>query len=246
MNKIAGRRGEGKYPLVNCWLQERAVSPLQAVKRRNTETYESTWRVRLHTMGLGVGWCAPSVCLCNEATAERGRGDSCGGNNTLYQREVTRSLARTTDAGSKAASEDEVFKQHWNQLLHHSLSNNVHLFRMGEGRNCWGGDEVGAYRGCDRRSSDTPINRVTAGGVGARNRQDWEVVPCNRDDLTRLTSDNNNRESTESASGVARAARSNDGATGGTRPGFRKGAQVSGHLSGGLKYGGVERNGLGI
>ena len=221
------------------------MHPLQAVRCPDTETYTSTRRVLLHTMGLGVGWRAPSVCSDKETTAERGRGYSWEGENPpLQQRESTRSPARATDAGSMAASGDEVCKQQWGKLLHHASFNSVHLSRMGEGRNGWGGGEAEANRGCGRELSDASINRATAGSAGARNRQCWEVVPCNRDDSTGLTSDKTNRDLTKSASCIARAGRSNDDTTGGKLPGFWKGARAAGYLSGGLKDGGAESNGL--
>ena len=76
---------------------------------------------------------------------------------------------------------------------------------MGEGRDSWRLEDAEASRVCVHWKSNTPINRAIAVGACVHNHEDWEVVLCNRDNLTRLTSDKTKLDLTESISGTAHA-----------------------------------------
>ena len=158
---------------------------------------------------------APSVRSFQATTTERGRGQQMRGHTQHTpphlgsDTTLNRGNRRRVDRG---VSEWGV---HTASISLQQPPHASHRFsRLGEK---WLGRRTGigeAHRGLRHETATQPINRVKAGGVGWRNRQYWQVVLRNGDDLTRSASDTT-RGSTESPSGTARAVRSGADGTGG-------------------------------
>ena len=78
MNRTTQSGGEGEYPLPQA-SRVRNLQPPRAQQAHSTETDNGTRRSDNTTVGLGVGWSAPSVRSLQATTTERGRGHQVRG-----------------------------------------------------------------------------------------------------------------------------------------------------------------------